>query len=214
MTIYKLTIVYTGRQLYIHSADRDGEWGESGGFLLKSTVISTVLNVFSSRFLRLHQTASSLTSCLYADYYSHHPEWGRSVWCHMQNFRSLTEMCSRWCTGRSVVGREHSPEELQCWSYGCWMRIFPASLAAACLSGSCWSTDRQRWRRRAVSVYSEGCPGWWCLKRSWSLQTGSSHKSLVCPDAAGWSAVPCWLHLPQTCLLCRQTAGGPVEAFR
>ncbi len=61
------------------------------GFLLKSTVISTVLNVFSSRFLRLHQTASSLTSCLYADYYSHHPEWGRSVWCHMQNFRSLTE---------------------------------------------------------------------------------------------------------------------------
>ncbi len=47
-----------------HSAVHDGEWGESGGFLLKSTVISTVLSVLSSRLLRLHQTASSLTSCL------------------------------------------------------------------------------------------------------------------------------------------------------
>ncbi len=61
-------------------------------------------------------------------------------------------MCSRLCTGRRAVGREHSPVELQCRSYGCWMTIFPASLTAACLSGSWWSTDRQRWRRRAVSV--------------------------------------------------------------
>ncbi len=37
------------------------------------------------------------------------------------------------------------------------------------------------------------------------------HKSLVRPDAAGWSAVPCWLHHPQTYLLCRQTAWGPVR---
>ncbi len=36
--------------------------GESRGFLLMSTIISTVLSVFSSRLLRLHQTASSLTS--------------------------------------------------------------------------------------------------------------------------------------------------------
>ncbi len=35
-----------------------------GGFLLKSTIISTVLSVLNSRLLRLHQTASSLTSCL------------------------------------------------------------------------------------------------------------------------------------------------------
>ncbi len=66
-------------------------------------------------------------------------------------------MCNHPCTWRRAVGREHSPEELQCWSCGCWMRVFPASLASACLSGSCWSTDRQRWGRRAVSVYSEGC---------------------------------------------------------
>ncbi len=50
-----------------HSAVHDGEWGVSGesagGFLLKSTVI-TVLSVLSSRLSRLHQTASSLTSCL------------------------------------------------------------------------------------------------------------------------------------------------------
>ncbi len=38
--------------------------GRAGGFLLKSTIISTVLSVLSSRLLRLHQTASSLTSCL------------------------------------------------------------------------------------------------------------------------------------------------------
>ncbi len=38
--------------------------GRAEGFLLKSTIISTVLNVLSSRLLRLHQTASSLTSCL------------------------------------------------------------------------------------------------------------------------------------------------------
>ncbi len=47
-----------------HSAVHDGEWGESRGFLLKSMIISTVLSVLSSRLLRLHQTASSLTSCL------------------------------------------------------------------------------------------------------------------------------------------------------
>ncbi len=41
----------------------------------------------------------------------------------------------------------------------CWMSILPALLAAACLSGSWWSTDRWRWGRRAASVYSEG---WWC----------------------------------------------------
>ncbi len=38
--------------------------GRAGGFLLKSTIISTVLSVLSSRLFRLHQTASSLTSCL------------------------------------------------------------------------------------------------------------------------------------------------------
>ncbi len=51
----------------LHCSPRDvqgGEWGESGGFLLKSTIIFTVLSVLSSRLLRLHQTASSLTSCL------------------------------------------------------------------------------------------------------------------------------------------------------
>ncbi len=39
----------------------------AGGFLLKSTIVSTVLSMLSSRLLRLHQTASSLTSCLLAD---------------------------------------------------------------------------------------------------------------------------------------------------
>ncbi len=46
-----------------HNAVHDGDWGECR-VLLKSTIISTVLSVLSSRLLRLHQTASSLTSCL------------------------------------------------------------------------------------------------------------------------------------------------------
>ncbi len=36
----------------------------AGSFLLKSTIISTVLSVLSSWLSRLHQTASSFTSCL------------------------------------------------------------------------------------------------------------------------------------------------------
>ncbi len=64
--------------------------------------------------------------------------------------------------GRRAVGREHSPEELQCWSYECWMCIFPASLAAACLSGSWWSTDRRRWAQRAELVWAGGVMGWSC----------------------------------------------------
>ncbi len=108
----------------------------SGGFLLKSTVISTVLSVFSSRLLRLRKTASSLTSCLYADYYSHHPEWGRSVWCHMQNFRSLTEGS---LDVQSLVYREKSSgERTQPWGAPVLIvRVldenFP-SLTSCCLS--------------------------------------------------------------------------------
>ncbi len=49
-----------------YSAVHDGKWGESRGFLLKSTIISTVLSMLSSRLLGLQQTASSLTSCLWA----------------------------------------------------------------------------------------------------------------------------------------------------
>ncbi len=67
---------------------------------------------------------------------------------------------NHWCRGRRAVGREHSPEELQCWSYGCWMCIFPASLASACLSGSWWYTDGRRWARRAELVWA-GRGLWW-----------------------------------------------------
>ncbi len=47
-------------------------------------------------------------------------------------------MCSHSCTGRRAVGREHSPEELQCWSYGCWM---PHYLLPVCLEASDPLTD-------------------------------------------------------------------------
>ncbi len=38
-----------------------------------------------------------------------------------------------------------------------------------------------------------------------------SHRSLVCLDVAEHNAVPCLLHRPQTCLLCRQTEEDPVR---
>ncbi len=89
-------------------------------------------------------------------------------------------MCSRWCTGRRAVGREHSPEELQCWSYRYWMRIFPASLAAACLSGSCWSTDRRKWARRAELIWTRT----------------HSNRLPVVDSAQCWGMVSCsWLSL-------------------
>src|SRR4029434_11091430 len=58
---------------------------------LKSTVISTVLSVFSSRLLRLHHRASCSTSRLYADSSSSRMRSMTGV--SSANFRSLTE-CS------------------------------------------------------------------------------------------------------------------------
>ncbi len=61
--------------------------GRAGGFLLKSMIISTVLSVLSSRLLRLHQTASSSTSCLKAD---SSPFWMRPISVvSSANFRSF-----------------------------------------------------------------------------------------------------------------------------
>ncbi len=63
--------------------------GGGGGVLLKSMIISTVLSVLSSRLLRLHQTASSLTSCLYAD---SSPSLMKPISvASSADFRSLTE---------------------------------------------------------------------------------------------------------------------------
>ncbi len=42
------------------SAVHDGEWGESRGFLLKSTIISTVLSVFSLKHEETSHRSSDL----------------------------------------------------------------------------------------------------------------------------------------------------------
>ncbi len=134
----------------------------AGGFHLKSTIISTVLRVFSSRLLRLHQTASCSTSCLYAD-----SVFDEADDCSV--IHKLQELDRRilWSAVSSAVGRERNPEGRQCWWWEFWMWVCPASLAAACPSGSWWATDRWRWAQRAVSpVCSVGK-----LKR---IQQGSS----------------------------------------
>ncbi len=66
--------------------------GRAGGFLLKSTIISTVLSVLSSRLLRLHQTASSMTSCLLAD---SSPSWMRPI--------SVVSVVDRVCEQQQAI---------------------------------------------------------------------------------------------------------------
>ncbi len=117
-------------------------------------------------------------------------------------------MYSRSCRERRAVGREHSPEELQCWWCGCWMCIFQASLSAACLLGSWWSLTDGGGYRELCQFILKGV-------RDDGVESGAEvHKQdpcMVCPDVGGWSAIACWLHHPQTCLLGKQTAGGPAR---
>src|SRR4029434_8229187 len=63
--------------------------GSAGGLLLKSTVISTVLSVFSSRLLRQHHRTSCSTCRLYADSSSSRMRPMTDV--SSANLRSLTE---------------------------------------------------------------------------------------------------------------------------
>ncbi len=120
-------------------------------------------------------------------------------------------MCSHSCRGRRPVGRERNPEGCQCWWWESWMWVCPASLAAACLSGSWWSTDRWRWAQRAVSVCLREGQAWWYWRPSWSPQIRSLRNSQVCQSVAGCNSVPYWQRHPQTCLLCRQTEEDPAR---
>src|SRR4029434_10299080 len=63
--------------------------GSAGGLLLKSTVISTVLSVFSSWLLRPHHRTSCSTPRLYADSSSSRMRPMTDV--SSANFRSLTD---------------------------------------------------------------------------------------------------------------------------
>ncbi len=71
--------------------------------------------------------------------------------------------CSHLCRRKSAVGRERNPEGCQCWWWEFCMWVCPASLAAACLSGSWWSTDRWRWAQKTVSVCLRKGQAW-CIK--------------------------------------------------
>src|SRR4029434_19224 len=72
-----------------HSTVVYDEGVSAGGLLLKSTVISTVLSVFSSRLLRPHHRTSCSTSRLYADSSSSRMRPMTDV--SSANFRSLTD---------------------------------------------------------------------------------------------------------------------------
>ncbi len=98
-----------------------------GRLLLKSTVIATVLNVFSSRFLWLHKMTNCSTSHLYAD---SSPFWMRPLSVvSSANFRSLTDSSPEV---QLLVKREKSSVESihPCWLSGCWMWFSPVSPVA------------------------------------------------------------------------------------
>ncbi len=171
-------------------------WWWVGGVLLKSTIISTVLNVLSSKLLRLHQTASSLTSCL-SRLVTVLDDAGSGVVCKLQELDRGVFRCAvvhvereeQW--GENTALRSSSADGVG----AVWEFSQPHLLLSVCQEAGDPLTDG-------------GGDGELCqFIQSWSLQTGSSLKFLVCPDAAGLSAITCWLHHPQTCLLCRQTAG-------
>ncbi len=106
-------------------------------------------------------------------------------------------MCSHLSRERRV-GREQNPEGRQCWWWESWRWVCQASLAAACLSGSWWSTDRWRLAPRAVWVCLREGQAWWCWRPSWISQIRSLLNSQVCPGVAGCNEVPYWQHHPQT----------------
>ncbi len=145
------------------SAVHDGEWGESRGVSseihdhlhsCEHVQLQVVKTAPDSQLLKLLSVSRLVTILNEAD--------DCGVICKLQEL----DRGDFRCAVVGVEGEEQWGENtaLRSFSADCtcdgW--ISPASLAAAYLSGSWWSTDRQRWGRRAVSVYSEGCPGWWC----------------------------------------------------
>ncbi len=55
----KVSTAVTVLSMIVNGGWGGGGGGGGGGVLLKSTIISTVLSMLSSRLFRLHQTASS-----------------------------------------------------------------------------------------------------------------------------------------------------------
>ncbi len=146
-----------------HSAVHDGEW-RAGGVFLESMIISTVLSSIKLQVVKtapdsqLHNllSVSRLVTVL-----DEADQCG--VVCKLQELDQRGLQCAvvrvqeeeQW--GENTVLRSSSAD-----CTGCWMYIFLASLAAACLSWSCWSTDRWRWARRAELVWAGGVLGQLC----------------------------------------------------
>ncbi len=124
---------------YLHchySAVHDGKWEEWRGFLLKSTIISTVLSMLSSRLLGLQQTASSLASCL----------WAVSK---LQELDSGDFRCA-------VVGVEGEEQ----WGENTALRSSSADRTSVGCVFSQPSTYRRMRARRAELVWAGGGLGW------------------------------------------------------
>ncbi len=145
-----------------HSAVHDGEWGEIRGVSpevhnhlhsFERVKLQVVKTAPDSQLLNLLSVSRLVTLLDEAD------QCG--VVCKLQELDRVVFRCAvirvereeQW--GENTALRSSSADRTGAgWD-------FP-SLTSCCLSGSWWSTDRWRWGRRAVSVYSEGCPGWWC----------------------------------------------------
>ncbi len=85
-------------------------------------------------------------------------------------------MCSCWCRGRRVVGREHSPEERQCWWCGGLDVYFP------CLTSCCLSVRKFMVEVEVLMVFFQTCS-----------RTPSDHLPVVdSPQCWGMVSCNCW----------------------
>ncbi len=126
------------------------------------------------------------------------------------NFRSLTE---RSLDVQSFVYRS-SGERTQPWGAPVLivrvLDVYFPSLISCCLSV------------RKLMIHSQmevGTESWVSLGRRrfgmivLKAELKFTNRILTCLDVAEHKAVPCWLHRPQTCLLCRQTEEDLVMSF-
>ncbi len=145
-----------------HSAVHDGEFGESRRVspevhdhlhCLERVELQVVKTAPDSQLLNLMSVNSLVTVLNEAD--------DCGVICKLQElYRGVFRCAVIGVQGEEQWGKNAALRSSTCWWCGCWMCIFPASLVAAFLSGSWWSTDRQRWARRAELIWNEWVIGW------------------------------------------------------
>ncbi len=176
-----------------YSAVHDGEWGENRGV---SPEVHDHLHSFEHVELQIVVTAPD-SQLLLVSVLDEADQCG--VICKLQEldrgvFRGAVirvEGEEQW--GENAALRSSSADRIV-------LDVSFPSLTSCCLSV----------RKLVIHWQMEVNTESW-ISLFWRVQTGFLHESLVYPDVGGCSAKPCWLHHPQTFLLCKKTEWGPAR---